>query len=285
MQFLLNVHVSCFLMSYLTVFALEVIRIYSRWNVSRTVTNIITMAGFVAHTTYLLSRHQQTQLPPLLSSTQDWLLVLGWVLILFLLIINLIRRELSIGLFILPLTMLLIAAASQISDSPEGFVRDNTELLESAKRRWLMLHTSTLLIGLTGVTLSIALSTMYVYQHRRLKQKKFLGQRMKLPSLEKLAQWNWWSVTMAVPLLFLGMFTGGYIWYLNYSQKTTITLSHPTIIINCIALVIMAIFYIWLLVKKKDSAGKHVAWMTLWACGFSLFTIVGIMFFGGGHTL
>ena len=36
------------------------------------------VAGLTAHTIYLVMRSQKSGLPPLLSSSQDWMLVLAW---------------------------------------------------------------------------------------------------------------------------------------------------------------------------------------------------------------
>jgi drug/metabolite transporter (DMT)-like permease len=48
-------------------------------SMARVVVLAFTLAGFLAHTAYLITRSQTAGLPPLLSSQQDWLLVLAWV--------------------------------------------------------------------------------------------------------------------------------------------------------------------------------------------------------------
>src|SRR5882672_11435135 len=105
---MLHVTVVCFLASYLVAFALELGRLLGRSRISRFVRLGFALAGFVAHTLYLLNRSQQTHLPPLLASTHDWMLVLAWVLALFYLFLTLVQRELALGVFALPVVLLLV---------------------------------------------------------------------------------------------------------------------------------------------------------------------------------
>ncbi len=46
--------------------------------------------------------------------------------------------------------------------------------------------------------------------------------------------------------------------------------------------VVMVSFFVWLLTTKRP-AGKQVALMTVWACGFLLVTIVGLQILTSGH--
>src|SRR5258708_34722774 len=98
---MLHVTVVCFLASYLVALALELGRLLGRSRVSRFVMLGFGLAGFVAHTLYLLNRSQETHLPPLLASTHDWMLVLAWLLVLFYLFLTLVRSERALGEFAL----------------------------------------------------------------------------------------------------------------------------------------------------------------------------------------
>jgi uncharacterized membrane protein len=44
----------------------------------------------------------------------------------------------------------------------------------------------------------------------------------------------------------------------------------------------MAGLFVWLL-KTRRTAGRQVAWLTLWACGFLLVTLVGLQVLIGGN--
>jgi len=76
---MVNITVFCFLASYLVASVLEVIRLRGKSVINLWMMKGFAAAGLVAHTWYLINRAQQTNLPPLLSSTHDWLLVLAWL--------------------------------------------------------------------------------------------------------------------------------------------------------------------------------------------------------------
>src|SRR5947207_2014763 len=103
-----HVTVFCFLASYLIAFALELGRLWGRSSISRFVMIGFGLAGFLAHTLYLLNRSQETHLPPLLASTHDWMLVLAWVLALFYLFLAVVQKDLAVGMFALPVVLLLV---------------------------------------------------------------------------------------------------------------------------------------------------------------------------------
>ncbi|MBM79354.1 MAG: hypothetical protein CMJ78_02015 [Planctomycetaceae bacterium] len=261
-----NVSVFCFLASYVVTFALELTRLMRRSPVKRFIMLGFASAGFLAHTFYLLYRGLERDLPPLLSSTQDWVLVLAWLATLFYLFVSTLDRDLAIGLFLLPLVLLLIVAAN--------FLSAQTMPLVGVVRSWAMLHASLLVLGITGVIVGFVLSMMYLVQHRRLKSKQTSSTGLKLPSLAKLARWNWWAVMISFPLLTLGMGTGVWLGFLSRKVPEPISYSDPVVIVNSVGWLMMAAFLIWLSMKR-NSAGKHVASMTTWAFGFLLLTLIG----------
>src|SRR5688572_14150714 len=105
---MLRVSVMCFLASYVLAFGLELTRLVARSRPGRWVTLGVAAAGLIAQTMFLLLRAQQTHLPPLLSSMQDWLLVLAWLAVLVHLFVSLIDRELATGFVVWPLVIGLI---------------------------------------------------------------------------------------------------------------------------------------------------------------------------------
>ncbi len=275
-----NVSVFCFLASYLVAFSLELTRLLRRSSISRVVMLVFGAAGFVAHTAYLWFRGRYMDLPPLLSSTQDWVLVLAWVAILFYLFLTALDRELAIGLFLLPVVLALIASAYFVSDQTNQFVSESNPQLVAMKGL-AMLHASLLVIGIAVVLIGFVLSMMYLVQHHRLKHKQSLQEGLSLPSLARLARLNWWSVIVSVPLITLGMLTGVALGFQAQDGPSPIRFSDPVIIANgCVWLLMMA-FFVWLL-KARHPAGKQIAWMTVWAFGFLLFTLIGLQVLVGG---
>ncbi len=269
-----NVQFSCFVLSYLVAFALEVASVLRGSKVARLVAIGFGVAGIVAQSAFLITRSQQTNLPPLLSSTQDWLLVLAWLAVLLYLAILALDRKLPLGVFMLPIVLVLIGVAWFASDDPHSLIADE------ALRRWGMLHVSSLVVGCGGVLLGFVLSMMYLLQHRRLRQKVGKTNTIALPNLEKLAALNWWSVVVAVPLLTIGFVAGIILGRLNEQTAKAFSLTDPTVIANAVVWVVMAALF-YRLLRRREASGKSVAWQTIWAFGFLLATIVGLQLMTG----
>jgi ABC-type uncharacterized transport system permease subunit len=267
-----KVTVFCFLASYVVALGLEGVRLLKQTTLNRVVMMVFASAGLAAHTIYLVIRSQKSGLPPLLSSAHDWMLVLAWITVLFYLVLTAVDRNLLVGLFLLPLVLILIGSAYFVSDSP------NT--LMDAQPQWKMLHAALLVLGIAGVIMGIVLSMMYLFQHYRLKNKHTMKPGLKLPNLERLARLNWWAVVLSVPLLTLGMATGvGLGWY-SRRGETPLSFRDPVVIGNSLAWLVMIVFFGWLLTTRRP-AGKQVAWLTVWASGFLLVTLIGLQLMSG----
>jgi len=168
-----EVTVFCFMASYLVAFGLELARFLRKKNsYSRPLIFLFSLAGLVAQTAYLFNRARETQLPPLLSSSHDWLIVFSWLLVVIFLFINLIDEELSMGLFLFPLVLALVVSSYFVDTVTNTLVDVNNTLVEPAIRSWAMLHASLLVLGGVGIVLCFVISAMYLIQHRRLKQKQ-----------------------------------------------------------------------------------------------------------------
>lgn len=275
-----GVSVFCFLASYSLAFALEWLRMLrtARW--ARLVTFAAGCAGLTAHTWYLWKRSAHSDLPPLLSSSHDWFLVLAWMAVLFYLVLTVVDDELPIGMFLLPLVLILIGSAYFVS------MQSNLVLAEDldARRSWAMLHATLLVFGIAGVMIGFVLSMMYLVQHRRLKHKQAGQSGMILPSLERLSRLNWWAVVLSIPLLTLGMLTGLILGMKAKSVESVMSFKDPVIIANTCVWVVMVTFFVWRL-RIHNAAGTKVAWRTLWAFGFLLVTLIGLQMLTGSSAM
>ncbi len=262
-----NVTVFCFLASYSVAFVLELLRLQKQ-SLTRFVAGYASAAaGFLAHTFFLWNQGLAAELPPLLSSSRDWTLVLAWLVVGFYLFVITFDRKVSIGVFLLPLVLALVVASHFVASTP------NDELL-TARHGWTMLHAASLAIGMAGVLAGIVLSVMYLLQHRRLRRKHSGADGLRLPSLERLSRLNWWSVMVSVPLLTLGMGSGLVLKMLGSAES--LSLADPVIVVNGISWLSLTGVFGWMLLTPRAS-GKQVAWRTLLACGFLLLTVVGLL--------
>ena len=282
-----NVTVFCFFASYLVALAFEIVRAARGLSWLRWPAVFAATAGLVAHTFFLIERGRATNLPPLLSSTQDWLLVVAWVAVVLCLFVLAYDRQIGLGLFALPVVLLFITVSYFVSDSPSQVVRvTDAGAQEGALRGWLILHASLLGLGIAAVVAGIVSSLMYLVQHRRLRQKQSRPAGLTLFSLERLERLNRLSILVAVPLLSLGMGVGFLLGYLTEQQGGQVSFWDPVVIASSVAWLVMVVI-LGRAIRTEQPAGKGVAVRTLLAFGFLLTTLLGLQLAtgGGGHAV
>lgn len=262
-----KVSVFCFLASYVVALGVDLARLLKRWPVARWVGLVFGAAGFLAQSAYLVVRSRQENLPPLLSSTHDWLLVLAWIVVLLYLFLTAVDRELAVGLFLLPIVLLFVASSYFVSKQPNALIEGSRGLA--------MLHASLLVVGIAGVVAGLVLSLMYVVQHRRLKHHHAQQPGVVLPSLARLARWNWWSVVVSVPLLTLGLGSGVALGWRSQKAGAALSFSDPIVFGHGVVWLAMMTLFLWLLTTRR-STGRQVAALTLWAGGFLLVILIGL---------
>lgn len=271
-----NVTLFCFFASYLCALALEAVRLLRPSEVCRWIALLFSVAGLVAHTAYLVVRSQSADLPPLLASTHDWLLVLSWTIVLTHILVNAVNRVVPSGVFLLPVILLLVGAARYVSDAAE------TE--QGTLYWWTMAHASFLVLGIVGTTLTLPVSAMYLLQHRKLRGKVAAREGMQLFSLETLGRWNWWLVVVSVPMLTMGMACGVALSVLSSGTKQEVDLaSWPFLVLGGLWLLMIALF-VWVVTARRIS-GRVIAWRTAVVCGVLLASLLVLQVFnrGGVH--
>ncbi len=268
---MMNVNVFCFLASYIVAFLIELVRLRKRSPIPRIAILASAAAGFFAHTLFLLNREG----PPLLSSSQDWILVVAWVAVLIYLFLTAFDRDLAFGLFILPVVLVLISIAwtPLISNRPLE--------MQTGSDNWKMLHASSLALGTAGILAGFVLAMMYLVQHRRLKHKQAQTIGLALPSLENLARLNRIAVIASVPLLTVGILSGLTLGMLSREQAADFRIVDPVVLGNSFVWLAMIVFFGWL-TRSKRTAGRQVAWVTIWAFSFLVITIVALLALVGG---
>jgi ABC-type uncharacterized transport system permease subunit len=194
-----GVNMMCFTASYAAALALEVLALWKRPKWRRLATSLFAAAGLVAHTWYLAKRASESPWAPL-SSPHDWYLAAAWVLALIYIGVVLYHSRAPMGLFLLPITLALSAAARFASKEP--LVSANVP------RIWAQLHGIFLMLGTVAVLLGFVAGVMYLVQSYWLKHKLPTSERFRLPSLEWLERMNGRSLAAAAALVALGFVTG-----------------------------------------------------------------------------
>jgi hypothetical protein len=268
-----NVTVACFLSSYLVALGFEAAQLLKQHSASHWLALVMAVAGLTAQSIYLIVRSRAAGMPPLLSSTHDWLLVLAWLIVLLDVFVELLDRRVALGLFVMPIVLLLVGLSRLVSADP------NPNL--TRLRGLGMFHASMLVLGMVGVLSSFLMSVMYLLQHRRLKTRRGEPEGLHLLSLAKLSRINWWGVVLAVPLLTLGMATGVWLSYLSAGTDAPVTLQRWQFVVSGLVWLTMGGLFLWLLTGRAHS-GRIVAWRTMWACGFLLITLLLLQLASGG---
>jgi len=198
-----------------------------------------------------------------------------------------IDRDIPMGLFILPVVLLLIGAADVAGSATSPALSGATDVAvrdaqQTALRGWGMLHASFLVFGIAGVIIGFVFSLMYVVQHRRLKHRQPVQIGLSLPSLATLARLNWWSVVISIPLLTLGLLTGVRLVFLTQETAGPVGFGDPLVVGSVVVWMVMVAFFFWLL-RTDNLGGKQIALRTLYAFAFLLITWIGLQILTGGH--
>lgn len=277
MGFLAQVHIYCFLMSYLVSLGCEVLQVLRRpFPILRVVLVTFTVAGFVAHTAFLFTRSRNEGLPPLLTSQQDWLLVLAWLGSLLYLILLVSHRQMAHGIFMLPAILLLVIVALFASPVASG------NLHEQVMRRWGMFHAASLVLGIGAVAGAALSGLMYLLHYQRLKTRSAWLTKLALPSLENLSAINRWMVVFSVPCLTIGLLTGFLLISFSKAQNATYTIpwTDPTIVTTILVWLAMIVVLVRLLMNTQQT-GRAVAQLSFLSGGFLLLTVLGPMLLAG----
>ena len=157
-----GVSITCFASSYFVAFILEISRLVFRSGIRGVVLLGFAGAGLFAHTVFLVHRALQSTGAPL-SSQQDWYLLSAWVLVAGYLGLTCRQRKNVLGLFLLPLVLMLVGAAAWFADATP-FAR------EPAVQLWGLVHGVSILLATIAVLAGFILGLMYVFQAYLLKR-------------------------------------------------------------------------------------------------------------------
>jgi hypothetical protein len=273
-----QVQVYCFFFSYAAAFALELLRsfrvLWPTGPVCKVILPAAVAAGVAANTLYLLTRSRVSGLPPLLSSQQDWLLVLSWLGGVSSLVITLTYSRVPFGLFMLPAVLVMIGLSLFVSDSGSG------DLQATTLRRWGMIHAASLVVGAAAVLGTAVSGMMYLLGHRRLKGHSCAPGLLGLPSLERLMSVNVWMVLISFGCLSAGIASGFVLIGLSARSEVSVavSLSDPVLLATGLLWLGMCLLLVKLLGTAQKS-GRSVAQMSLFSGVFLILAVIGPMTF------
>jgi ABC-type transport system involved in cytochrome c biogenesis permease subunit len=260
--------VLCFTGTYVLALACDLARFVVRAPARWFATVGLLALGWVVHTAFLFNlarQHHQLRI----ATQYDFMLVLSWIFAaIALYLIVRMPRTVAIGVFVLPVVVVLSALAGLER-------RQNWTNWGAWAPVWGAIHGWFLTLGAVFLCIAFVAGLTYLAQSRRLKRKQ-VGGRVKLPSLEQSERLNRAAVTLAFPFVTFGLLigvalnlggnpaTGGVI--LRWRDPKVLSAGVLWLIF---ALLLHASF-------RPSMRGRRVMLLTVVAFALLLFTTVGV---------
>ncbi len=234
----------------------------------------ITLAGIFAHATHLLQNASGQAIP--LSSPADWWSLAALVLAVIYFAGSLSKPRWSIGLFLLPIVLLLIGVSRTASG--ESFTSERASFF------WGQTHGVLLLLATVTVTVGFVSGLMYLVQSWRLKRKRPLPVGMQLPSLEWLERTNGRSLAISVWLVAGGFLSGLVLSTLKNRAAEDYSLwTDPVVLTLAAMLAWLLVTEAYRLLSPTASRGQKVAYLTLAAFVLLAMTLGSLTLSGSRH--
>jgi ABC-type uncharacterized transport system permease subunit len=259
----------CFAASYAVALALEISRLLFRSGVRRAVMLGFAGAGLVAHTAFLYYRALDAvhRAAAPLSSEKDWYLVAAWGLVVVYLYFALGHPKAPFGLFLLPLSLGMIAAGTFLANS-QPLAR------EPALRIWGAIHGISLVLTALAVLIGFAAGLMYLGQVRHLKHRIVSRRSLRLPSLEWLEWTSHRAIIVSLLTLGLGVLSGMILDWIDVRHGAArLVWSDPLVIATWL-------MFFWLLaaailgaVYRPARQGRKVAYLAIASFVFLLIVL------------
>ncbi|HKA07141.1 MAG TPA: cytochrome c biogenesis protein CcsA [Gemmataceae bacterium] len=258
----------CFGLSYLTALVLELARQARPSAALRIVSLLFGLAGLVAHTIFLVA-HQ-----PKLDSAYGSLLLLAWVLAIFYLYGSVHHRSPAWALFVLPVVLVLVALSLVYRSGEDKFGS-----WFSAEHFWGAVHGILLLAASVGITVGFLASVMYLVQAHRLRMKRPPLGGLRLLSLERLETMSRRAITLAFPLLTVGLLLGAM--RMPFTESPATGWTDPKVL-GTVGLWIVAFVLLYLRYAAHVPA-RRLAVLTIAVFGLMLVTLVASHPFASGE--
>jgi ABC-type transport system involved in cytochrome c biogenesis permease subunit len=254
MHVISGISLICFAASYGVAWVLELSQLFRRSAPRGLLTIGFVVAGLVAQTLYLGYRAVERSGSPL-SSSFDWYLVAAWLLAGTYLYLAYYYPKAALGLTMLPLVLVLVAAAA---------LADRQAMSpDSASRAWGAVHGVFLLLGTVTVMVGFVAGLMYLIQARRLKRKLPPSEGFHLPSLERLAKVNSRSIILSALLVGIGFLAGMILNVIGRGESGEVPWSDPVISSSALMLVWLSAAAVFNATYRPARRGRKVAYLTI----------------------
>jgi len=269
---LTGISLTCFAATYGITFFLELVRLFLHVAVRLSIVVGIALAGIVAHTIYLAIRIMDgVRNGTPLASWYEWCLLAAWIVVVAYVVLAIRRPRNSIGLFILPMVLGLVALAYTFRNT-QPFTHDQ------ATQYWGTLHGILLLLGTVAVLLGFMSGILYLAQSHRLKRRLPPSREIRLPSLEWLQQANSRALLASSLLLVGGVLAGiGLNLVRRNGAEAIIPWGDPIIWSSVVMAGWLTIVTLLNTLYKPAQKGRKIACLTVANFAFLLFALAATL--------
>lgn len=207
-----------------------------------------------------------------LSSPQDAIFVLVWVLAGASMEMVSGKRSRNAGIFVLPMVLVLLGIGIFAAN-------DTPFALRPASLAWGIVHGLSMLFAAVAIFSGFLSGTLYLHQIRRLKQPRLSAKpklRIPFPPLERLHKTNLNSTKFAALMLALGVLSGV---VMDVLRSDSVNLLANWMILGTLALLFWFVFSLFLgFFWKRANAGPQIAYRTILNFA-ALCTLFGLVIF------
>lgn len=264
MDFASRISVTCFAASYAIGMVHEILRVFwpKRW--IRWVATTAALAGLLAQTLFLGAiTYRDGRLP--IQTQFDSLITVSWLITLVYLYLLLRERRLGAGIFLLPLSLGLCLFAGTVAER-------GSRAEDSSQQVIAVAHGLLLLVGTVFVAIALATALMYLVKTRQLKRSGWWT-ALKLPNLERLDRLNTVAVSIAWPMMTVGIGLGFLLGELKYTDPKVISTMAAWVLFTALAH----------LRYQPSHRGRRIAVLSVVAGALVLFSVLGDPLFGTSH--
>lgn len=240
---------TCFGLSYLLAFGLELARLRWPMPILRTLGLACGGLGLILHTAYLAVHHPSPAAP------YASLLLLAWVLAVFYVYGSVHHARQAWGVFVLPVVAGLVGLSLALVTT--GGAHD--EAIPAwlvGEKFWGAIHGLLLLLAAVGLSVAFLASAMYLVQARRLRTKAN-PLDLKMLSLERLESMSRRAVNLAFPLLAAGVLLG----MLMLNREPVSTLLTPSLkVLGSYGLILVVAMLVYMRYAAHVSGRRLAIW-------------------------
>ncbi len=247
---------------YLVALALELTRIWFRSSLRGAALVGVVLGGLIVHTALVGYRWVALGRDPF-SSTFDWCLLAAWALGVVYLYLTLYHPNNPLGIFLLPLVLVLVLAAATVASQVPFAQAQEAQILATV-------HGLSLLVGTVVVFLGLATGVMYLISAIWMRRMHRPVRLLRLPSLEWLQRITTRCLLLALVCLSLGFVTGLVLSQLRHGH---VDWSDPVVWSSSLLVGWLAAVAVFILVYRPARQGRKVAYLTLASFVFLLIAL------------